>query len=131
VRRRTFITLVGGAAAGWPLAARAQRAAMPVIGILGSESYEMRTSRFQAFWLGLQESGYVDGRNLMIEYLWAEGRLEQYAVMASQLVGRQVSLIATLGGIPAARAAKAATSTIPNSLRNGRRPSRRWTGREP
>ena len=113
MRRREFITGLGGTAAVWPLIARAQRGAMPVIGILGSESYEMRTSRFQGFWRGLEELNYVDGRNVKIEYLWAEGRLEQYAVMAAQLVGRQVSAIVTLAGIPAARAAKAATSTIP------------------
>jgi putative ABC transport system substrate-binding protein len=110
MKRREFI--VGGAAASaWPIAARAQ--SMPVIGFLGSEAHEMRTARFPAFHQGLGETGYVDGRNLTIEYRWAEGRLEQYAVMAADLVRRQVSAIAALGGIPSATAAKAATTTIP------------------
>jgi putative ABC transport system substrate-binding protein len=110
MNRRHFIGLLGGAV-GWPLAARGQQ--MPAIGLLGSESYEMRTARFPAFHQGLAENGYVDGRNVTIEYRWAEGHLEQYPILAADLVRQNVSVIASLSGIPAVLAAKAATATIP------------------
>jgi putative tryptophan/tyrosine transport system substrate-binding protein len=110
IRRREFITLLGGAAA-WPLTARAQQP-MPVIGFLETRMPETITERLRAFRQGLKETGYVEGENIAIDYRWAE-QMERLPELAAQLVRRQVAVIVTAGGIATTLAAKEATTTIP------------------
>jgi putative ABC transport system substrate-binding protein len=117
MRRRAFITLLGGAAA-WPLAARAQQAPSPVIGYLGSESPATWVSRLRAFHQGLGESGFVEGRDVMIEYRWAEGHYDRLPELAVDLVRRQVNVIFATPGV-SGLAAKAATTAIPIVFTSG------------
>jgi putative ABC transport system substrate-binding protein len=111
VKRRDFITLIGGAVAAWPLAARAQQPSIPVVGFLGATTPEPLVA--EAFRRGLSETGFVDGHSVKIEYRWAENRYAQLPALAADLVSRKVDAIFTTGGSVATLAAKTATVTIP------------------
>ena len=111
MRRREFVTLTGGAALAFPLTARAQQPAMPIVGFVNGGSPDAR--RAVAFRKGLDETGYVEGQNVTVEYHWLEGQYDRLPSLMADLVRRRVTIIATPGSNPAALAAKAATTTIP------------------
>ena len=113
MRRRAFVSLLGGMVLAWPLVAHAQRPAMPVVGFLASESQDGYADRLRGYRQGLKESGYIEGDNVAIEYSWANGHIDRLPVLAAELVRRRVAVIAALGSANATVAAKAATTTTP------------------
>src|SRR5262245_45681099 len=123
LKRREFISLLGGASVAWPLAARAQQPAMPVIGFLASQLPDAMTDRLRGFRQGLKDTGYVEGENVAIVYRFAENQDDRLPALAAELVSRHVAVIAT-AGLPPTLAAKAATTRFPLSFSSGDDPVR-------
>src|SRR5262245_65853378 len=121
-KRREFITLLGGAAAAWPLAVRAEPTTMPTIGFLSSLAQSDLGLVIPGFQQGLNAAGFAEGRNIAIEYRWAEGDYQRLPARAAELVNRKVAVVAAISGTPSALAAKAATTTIPTVFAIGSDP---------
>ena len=130
MRRRDFIKVIAASAA-WPLAARAQQAAMPVVGFLGSRSPDDSANLVAAFRAGLSETGFVESRNVILEFRWAEGHYDRLPMLSADLVAHQVAVIAAPGGIAAGLAARAATTKIPIIFLTGADPIQFGPGQEP
>ncbi len=113
IRRREFIRILGGAAVAWPLTVRAQQPTLPVIGFMSSRSPEDSVAVVAAFRSGLGEGGLTEGKNVLIEFRWARGDYDKLPAIAAELLGRRVDVLVAAGGDPSARAARAATSTVP------------------
>ena len=124
MKRREVMTLLGAAAAAWPLAARGQQRALPMIGLLSSRSPAVDASPIALIRQGLNETGFVEGQNVALDYRWAEGQYDRLAGLARDLVRQQVAVIVTLAGDASALAAKAATATIPIVFATGSDPVR-------
>src|SRR5262245_39351219 len=124
IQRRKFLATLGGAAVAWPLAARAQQRALPMIGLLSSGSPAVDTSLIALIRQGLNEMGFVEGQNVALDYRWAEGQYDRLAGLAADLARQQVAVIITLGGDAPALAAKAGTATIPIVFATGSDPVR-------
>src|SRR5260370_40035939 len=126
IKRRGFITLLGGAAVVWPLVARGQQPALPVIGLLSPRSPAVDAPLISVIRQGLNDTGFVEGRNVALDYRWAEGQYDRLAALAADLVHRQVAVIVALGGETSALAAKRATASIPIVFTAGGDPV--WSG---
>ena len=113
MRRRDFFKLIGGSAAAWPFVARAQQSSVPVVGLLGATTAQGYAAQLAAFKEGLNQAGFVEGRDVVIEYRWADDNYDRLPALAADLVRRRVTVIATLGGNAASLVAKGATTTIP------------------
>jgi putative ABC transport system substrate-binding protein len=130
MRRREFITLLGGAAAAWPVVTRAQQAVMPIVGILGGHTSSEWTPFIAAFNLGLKEIGFDEGQNVRIEYRWAEGHYDQLPALAADLVRSRVAVIVAVGGVNSALAAKACNAGDSHYFPNRARSNRAWIRQE-
>ena len=130
MKRRQFISLIGGVAVAWPLAARAQQPAMPVVGFMSARSPGESAHLVAAFRRGLGEGGFIEGQNVALEFRWARGQYDRLPALATELVNRGIAVLVAVGGDPSSVAAKQATSTIPIVFGIGGDPVKGWLSRE-